>query len=135
MNIARQFVIYCLVGVVNTVAGLTIIFGLSAGLGWHYMAANAGGYAFGMALSFMLNRRITFRATAADGRAARQAGSFFAVLAAAYAVQLAALYVMVEWWRVPQAGAQVAAIFIYTITGFLGSRFIVFSGRARIPKT
>ena len=135
MKIARQFATYCLIGVVNTAVSLAIIMGLMAGLDWHYMVANAAGYICGIALSFFLNRRLTFRDTALQGGAARQAGSFFAVLAAAYGVQLAALYAMVEWWRVPEIPAQVAAILVYTAAGFLGSRFLVFAGRPRVPKT
>ena len=135
MKIGRQFITYCLVGVANTVAGLAVIFALSVGLGWHYIAANAGGYICGVALSFILNRRITFRDTALQGRATRQAGPFFVVLAVAYGVQLAALYAMVEWWRVPELPAQAAAILIYTAVGFLGSRFLVFPGHPPVPKT
>lgn len=129
MKIAQQFVTYCLVGVVNTVVSLAIIIALLAGLGWHYILANAAGYACGIALSFFLNRRMTFRDTALQGRAGRQAAPFLAVLAGAYGVQLAALYAMVEWWRVPEISAQVAAIIIYTAAGFLGSRFLVFADR------
>ena len=89
----------------------------------------------GVVLSFILNRRLTFRDTALYAPARRQAGPFFAVLAAAYGVQLAALYAMVEWWRVPEVFAQVAAIAIYTAAGFLGSRFLVFANSPQVPKT
>lgn len=129
-GMARQFVAYCGVGLVNTAAGLAVILVLSHVMGWHYMAANAGGYAFGVVISFILNRRFTFRSTAAAGG---QFWRFAILLLCAYGVQLAALYGMVEHLHLPEAGAQILAIGLYTLLGFFGSRFLVFSNPSDIP--
>jgi putative flippase GtrA len=130
MKIARQFMAYCGVGIVNTAAGLGIILLLSHVFGWHYMAANAGGYVCGVVISFALNRRFTFRS---QGAAGRQFGRFAILLLCAYGVQLVALYGMVEHLHLPEAGAQILAIGLYTLLGFFGSRFLVFSNRSDDP--
>lgn len=124
-----QFLKYCGVGVVNTVVGLAVILGLSHFAGWHYVAANAAGYAVGLVCSFILNRTFTFRESAAGTAAGRQWMPFIVLMLAAYAVQLGALCVMVEWLRVPEAVAQVLAIGLYTGMGFVGSRLFVFRGK------
>ncbi|MBU0859398.1 MAG: GtrA family protein [Alphaproteobacteria bacterium] len=128
MVIARQFISWCGVGVINTIVGLLVIVALSAGLGWHYMLANAGGYVCGVALSFVLNRRFTFRDTA-PMRA--QIKPFLVVFVVAYGVQLVALYAMVGLWHWPELLAQAVAIGIYTVVGFFGSRLFVFSSLSK----
>jgi putative flippase GtrA len=129
-ELIRQFATYCGVGVVNTAVGLAVILGLSAGLGWHYVPANMGGYACGLAVSFVLNRQITFRASLPAGRAPAQARAFLAVFAAAYTVQLAALYGFVQGLHIAEMPAQVMAIAVYTAIGFLGNRFLAFASDA-----
>lgn len=54
------FIRFCSVGVLNTLIGLAIIFGLMRFGGVQYVLANAIGYAIGMMLSFALNRSWTF---------------------------------------------------------------------------
>lgn len=123
----RQFVTFCGVGVINTAAGLGMILFLSEIAGLQYMVANAGGYAFGLIVAFILHRSVTFRANSAQGRMHTQFGMFLLVFAVCYGVQLGALYGMVEILMVPKILAQILAIGVYTAVNFLGSRFLVFN--------
>ncbi|MCK4441735.1 MAG: GtrA family protein [Sulfurovaceae bacterium] len=75
-----QFIRYNLVGIINTIAGFSIIFvlmfiGLSATL------SNAIGYAIGSILSFYLNSRYTFKST---DNSKLQIAKFFAILGVSY---------------------------------------------------
>lgn len=116
----RQFATFLAVGAANTLAGLAVIFGCLHFFDLSPLAANAVGYAVGLAMSFVLNGRFTFR------RAPMSAaifGRFLLVIGAAYAANAAAVLVLSPANRYL---AQVAGMAIYTVLSFAGCRLFVF---------
>ena len=123
MGMFRQFVSFGSVGLINTLIGYAVILFVGLVLGTDAYFANACGYAVGLLISFALNRRYTF--------SSRQAilpglARFLAAFAPSYALNLAVLYLGVQWLTLPEALAQAAAITTYTLVFFLLCRFIVF---------
>ena len=122
-SIVAAFVRFGLVGVVNTAVGFAVIVALMAGAGWPPLAANVGGYAIGIVLSYLLNRRFTL-----PQRSMRRGGVLRFVFAflLAYGVNLAILWLSIHLLGVPHLLAQVLAIGSYAVWFFIMCRFYVF---------
>ena len=118
---------YLLVGVVNTLIGLTSIYAGLYLLGLGDVAANAAGYAVALLFGFALNRGWTFQTR---DRPVRRMLRYGLVLAAVYAVNLVTVLYARDVWAIGSYAAQAAGIVPYTLTGYLGSRFLVFAGGA-----
>lgn len=115
-----------LAGAVNTAVGLAVILFLDIGLGIDPRAANAAGYAVGIACSFALNRSFVFRHGGALGIAAAR---YAAVVAFAFALNqgvLAAAGHVLDQSPSARVLAQLAAMAAYTGAVFVLSRFWVF---------
>jgi putative flippase GtrA len=54
--------VYSTIGVLNTVTDFLVFVLLTSGLGYHYIPANMVSYSVGVILSFIMNRKFTFRA-------------------------------------------------------------------------
>lgn len=115
---------FAVVGVLNTTAGLGAIYGARA-LGLDEVPANAAGYALGLALSFTLNRRWTFRQR---GPLPALALRFAVVTLFAWLLNLAVLLVLLRW-DVAGALAQAGAVATYTVASYLGLRCWAFADR------
>lgn len=120
----RRLARFAIVGLSNTVLGLSLIFGAKAMLGFGDAAANVTGYAVVVTLSFMLNRQWTFED---GGNAAASLLRFLLVLAAAYLANLATVVAAIELLGVNGYLAHVLGVFPYAATGYLGSRLFVFT--------
>ena len=118
------FIRFCSVGVLNTLIGLAIIFGLMRFGGVQYVLANAIGYAVGMALSFALNRSWTF---AHNGPILHSALQWALVIAVAYAVNISLVVAVHEYFGVDRYLSQAFGVLAYTGLSFLGGRFYAFS--------
>lgn len=112
------------VGVVNTVVGLLSIYALKALAGLGDAAANAGGYAVGLACSFVLNRRWTF---AHDGPVLPAVLRFAVVFGVAYAANLALVLAAIRFAGIDAYVAQALGIPPYTLLFYLGSRHFAFA--------
>jgi putative flippase GtrA len=126
-----EMVRYGLVGIANTVVCLSAIY-----LGLHvislpYTAANAIGYALGLTVSFLLNRRFTFHSSRRIF--SREPALFLAVAGVSYAVQMGALVLLIELLRMDQSLAQIPAMAVYTACGYVGNKFLTFRRRASSP--
>ena len=117
---------YGLAGAANSLFGLAVIAALDVGLGVASNLANAGGYAAGLVLAFLLNRSFVFRSQ----RSAQATGPRFALAAlAAFALNQLVLTLALrvlddaDWARL---AAQLAGMATYTASLFLACRFWVF---------
>lgn len=118
---------YALVGVVNTLVGFSIIIGLEQGLKLNPFLANAGGYAAGICISFVLSQLFVFRARST---ARRSAPRYALAVAGAFGLNQGVL--ALARWLTPDAAlwavlAQGAATGSYTVALFLLSRYWVFA--------
>ena len=114
---------YVAVGLANTTLGYGVILLLQLGFELHPMFANAGGFAAGWVLSYVLNRRYTFRSTRShiEGLPAYAASALLC-----YSINAAVLYGALNWVRMPALAAQALAMASYTVSFYLLSRYVVF---------
>lgn len=59
--IDKTFIKFVLVGVVNTLFGTAVMFGCYNLLHWNYWLSSAANYVLGSVLSYLLNKRFTFK--------------------------------------------------------------------------
>ena len=123
-----QVLKFGVVGVVNTVVTLATIYVLYVFFDVPYLAANAVGYVLGFINSFVLNKVWTFRS---KGKVLAESILFIAVFLVCYLLQLAALGVLTDWFRVNLAIAQILAFAVYTGFNFLGNKLVTFRAGAR----
>jgi putative flippase GtrA len=114
---------YLAVGVANTSLSLAVIYGCMAILGAGVHESNAVGYVFGVVLSFVLNKRWTFRH---KGSAWASFAKWLGVLAVAYMCNLAVVHVSAVVLGIDPYLSQLTGIPVYVAVGFLGSRLLVF---------
>lgn len=118
------------VGVVNTAVGLLVIYGCKWGLGLSDGIANAAGYGLGVCVSFLLNRRWTFR----DGGAFSPALlRFLFVFSIAYPINLLCVLGLIKWLGINSYLAQALGIPPYTVTCYLANRYFVFRKIHSLP--
>ena len=117
---------YLLVGVVNTMVGLGIIYLAMYFLHMDLASSNAFGYAIGIMVSFALNKKWTF---ASQDHVVYSFLRYLLVLGVAYAANLATvLFANAHFYLNPYL-SQALGIIPYTTIGFLGSRYFAFRER------
>ena len=122
-GIHKQLVRFGLVGLLNTLIGITAIYGLMFFFNTNLMLANGIGYAIGLVVSFMLNKTWTF----SDRQGLKQVFPLYLVIAAvAYGINLAVVVTTHEILEFDPYLAQITGIGFYTIMMFVGSRWLVF---------
>lgn len=118
---------YGLVGVANTLFGLTMIyFAKFVGIG--DVIANLFGYCCGLLLSFKLNSKWTFQY---QGRLLPAFYTFCAVIVTSYLVNLSIVITAIRVLGVNSYIAQAMGIIPYTVASYLGCRFLVFPDKFR----
>ncbi|MCC8396221.1 GtrA family protein [Paraburkholderia sp. MMS20-SJTR3] len=120
----QQFIKYLLVGGLNTLISAAIIFAVQAA-GARPVVANLSGYAIGVAISYALNSKYTFRTAVSRYTAIR----FLLVLLIAYLANLATMLAVLHVTHAPYI-AQLCGIPVYVIVGFLGNRYWAMRERA-----
>lgn len=114
---------YGLVGIVNTLFGLTMIY-LAKYIGAGDIVANVFGYSCGLLLSFKLNSKWTFRY---QGHLLPAFYGFCAVILASYLLNLTVVLIAIHYMAINGYLAQTIGIIPYTIASYVGFRFLVFS--------
>ena len=118
---------FVLTGVLNTVAGLTVIVLTRDFVGLSDYAANAAGYAVGLGLGFWLNRKWTFEDRQ---QVTKTAPRYALAFAFSYATNVTMLHVCLDMLAVERNLAQIAAVSTYSATFFLLCRRLVFQSPA-----
>lgn len=122
-GLIRQSLRFGAVGLVNTAIGLLAIYAVIFFFNTGPAAANAVGYAIGLAVSFALNRIWTF----GDGRAVGKVLPRYLLAAAiSYLLNLSVVLLCTHYFGVGPYLVQLFGIGIYTVTMFLGCRWFVF---------
>lgn len=116
---------YGLIGVLNTVLTLAVIFALMHWFGVPPLAANAMGYLVGFANSFVLNRIWVFRSQAP---VARSMARFVVSALIAYGLNAAVIHIGVAHAGASKYWIQVVGAVVYTGCLFLLSRMWAFAG-------
>lgn len=116
---------YSLSGALNTVAGFSTIFALTA-LGFQPYAANAAGYLVGLILGFFVSRRFVFRH---EGRMSSQGIRYLMAFGVCFAINLLVLRFSLQA-GVHEMLAQAISTAVYIVAMFLALRLFVFHHRA-----
>ncbi|MBL8198740.1 MAG: GtrA family protein [Chromatiales bacterium] len=118
-----RFARFLMVGVVNTMAGYSVIMFLQYGVGLTPLMANAGGYLVGWVVSYVLSRRFVFQSQ----RSHKDSMPTFVVAAlCCYGVNAAVLHYSLSWLGLPGPFAQAVAMASYTVSFYLVNRHVVF---------
>jgi putative flippase GtrA len=121
------------VGVLNTLVGLTCIYGCMYVFDLSYIAANAFGYAVGLVISFFLNKNWTF---SHNGPWLAALSRWLAVAGLAYGFNLISVVVTHQYIGISAAIAQIVGVVVYSTASFLGGRYFAFAPpKARSEKT
>lgn len=115
------------VGVVNTLAGLAVIFMSKWFFGFSDALANIIGYLCGLAISFTLNRTWTFRDS---GALATSLARFLLVFLIAYLFNLVTVLLAIHALRLNSYLAHAIGVVPYTLVLFLGSHYFAFRARS-----
>jgi putative flippase GtrA len=119
----RQFATFTGVGLIAAVAHFGVLIVLVEGGDIRPVIATLWAFLAGVAVSYLLNRRYTFR----SGRPHRAAAPrFFAVSAGGFALNGAVMWFLIESWGVPYLIAQVVATAFVLIWNFSANRWWTF---------
>jgi len=118
-----QFVKYNLVGIVNTLVGISIIFILMA-TGVSATTSNIIGYTIGMFISYSLNSQYTF-GTKANSKMVM--AKFFMVLAFAYILNFITLHWLLTF--INPYISQLGSAAVYTLSSFVLMKVFIFKDR------
>ena len=121
-SLLGQLVRFGAVGVISTIVTLAVIWLLMGILGLNAYLANGGGYVFGIANSYWMNSRFTFKAKRDAGSAKR----FLVVAATSFCVNWLALAICLQLIGLNPFIAQGVAMVCYTLTFFTLSRVYAF---------
>lgn len=117
-------VCFGLVGILNTIAGFLAILFFMKIAKFSTVLSNVAGYGVGIILSYMLNRRFTFKSR----RATRYSMLWFIGAAmVAFGSNLAVLFLTLDLFGFDPVVAQASAVVAYACVFYLLSRGLVFS--------
>jgi putative flippase GtrA len=128
----NSFFRFLLVGVINTLIGLSIMFILLNLFGWTYWIATFLGNSIGAGVSYLLNRSFTF-----NSNVTRSEGipKFFFIILSCYVLSFSMGGVVAETLHLSSQGvsfiskdemAVLVGTVLYTLTNYLGQKFFVF---------
>lgn len=121
----RQIAAFAGVGIAAAIVHYSLLVGLVEIAGWRAVPATLVGYVGGGIVSYLLNRRHTYRSDRPHG----EAGWRFAVVAAAgFLLTYGAMHVLVDRWALPYLPAQVATTLIVLVWSFLAHKHWSFGG-------
>lgn len=126
------FVRFLLVGLLNTLVGLSTIYIAMYLLQLEIVQANALGYAVGILIGFALNKTWTF---SSRDHVVSSFIRYLLVLAVAYVANLATVLYTNSRFDLNPYIAQALGIIPYTAIGFLGSRYFAFHKQSSIETT
>ena len=127
--IDKKLLKFILVGIVNTLVGTAIMFGLYNLAGCSYWVSSAANYVIGSILSYVLNKKFTFRHRGQIAQSAlRFAGNIAVCYLLAYGIAKPAVQAILtdETQQVKENIAMLAGMILFTGFNYLGQRYFVF---------
>lgn len=129
----KSFLKFVLVGIVNTLVGTAIMFGLYNLAHWGYWPASLTNYVLTSILSYVLNRRFTFRNTEKGaGPALRFALNILVCYVAAYGIAKPLVRLVCSGFgeTVRDNLAMLAGMCLFTLLNYFGQKFFAFRKKA-----
>ncbi|MEH7382902.1 GtrA family protein [Bacillus sp. JJ1533] len=127
----NTFIRFLLVGVLNTLVGLSSIFMLLHVIGLSYWISTFLGNSIGAVVSYQLNRRFTFASHTAIGRSFPL---FVAVILGCYflSFSISKIVASLILAHYPNEAAVLLGTGLYTIMNYLGQKYIVFQPKKHL---
>lgn len=125
----KQFILYYIVGIINTV----VDFGIYSGVYFfttQSMVSQTAGYLAGVACSFCLNRGITFRAEK-EGNLLVQMALFLLVNLVSLGASLGFIHLLTNFCGLNGYLAKVPTVLITSLINYFGYKLLVFRGKGR----
>ena len=123
----NQFVRFALVGSSGVVVNLAVYSGSIYLLYIHYLLAATLSFVTAMSGNFILNLRWTFKTHGRGIKAIRdQYLKYAMVTLVSYGINIVVLWTLVDFWHWHKVLAQLVAIFMTTLSNFLGSKLWAF---------
>jgi glycosyltransferase involved in cell wall biosynthesis/putative flippase GtrA len=121
---------FILVGVINTLVGLSIIYAAMFFFDVGIKAANLIGYLVGLIISFTLNKKWTFK----NGDRIRSSlVRYLIVIGVAYVANLETVMFFDSYLKISPYLAQLMGVFPYALIGYLGCKFFAFPNTTTSP--
>lgn len=120
---------FIIIGIINTIVGTAIMFGLYNLAGCSYWLSSAANYIFASILSYVLNRKYTFRYS---GKTVGSFVRFAANIAVCYIIAYGAAKPFISYLfedasvRLQENIAMLTGMVIFTVLNYTGQRFFVF---------
>lgn len=120
---------FIIIGIINTIVGTAIMFGLYNLAGCSYWLSSAANYIFASILSYVLNRKYTFRYS---GKTVGSFVRFAANIAVCYLIAYGAAKPFISYLfedasvRLKENTAMLTGMVIFTVLNYAGQRFFVF---------
>ena len=121
-----QLIKFAMVGVLNTVLSLVVIYAMMSFFHVGVYMANICGYAVGIVNSFIWNKLWVFKKN--EGTVFREIAYFLVIFALCYGIQFCSLRLMIEHFSINSYLAQLLAMGVYTIMNFVLNKCITFRG-------
>lgn len=124
---------YLLVGVINTLVGMGVMFALYNLLGANYWLSSAANYVVGSILSYILNKRFTFRSRETGWKPfARFAVEIIVCYLLAYGIAKPLVLRILSGTsvRTQENLAMLAGSGLFAVFNYFGQRFFVFRERS-----
>lgn len=134
----RKFIIFCLVGVVNTLVGTAVMYGLYNLAHCGYWFSSAMNYVIGSIVSYFLNKRFTFKSSE---RSWQEIARFVINIAVCWLIAygLAKPLVRMIFSGLSEKAndnlAMLAGMVIFTGLNYLGQRFFTFKDSGKDGST
>jgi putative flippase GtrA len=119
----KQLIKFLVVGALNTLLGYAVIFACMYLLGLSALLSNVIGYAFGLVLSYVLNRKVTFQSTS---KSKAEVFRFLLVFLIAYFANFFVLLMLINVWKFHEGGSQLVAGVVYVLFSFVLNKYYVF---------
>lgn len=117
---------YLVVGFINTVLGLLLIYTLKWFFGMSDVLSNMIGYMVGICVAYTLNGSWVFRYS---GYHVTSVPKFIFVIFVAYSSNLYTVLFLIEKFEVSGYLAQAVGIAPYTLIGYIGNKYFVFKNK------
>lgn len=118
---------FILVGILNTLVGLSVIYAAMYFFDFGIKSANIIGYLVGLIFSFTLNKKWTFKSKHRIGSSLIR---YLIVIGIAYVANLQTVLFSASYLKMSPYWAQLMGVFPYALIGYLGCKFFAFPDKS-----
>ena len=129
--VVRQFVKFALVGVINTLTSTSVYLLATRSFGWHPLSANALAFVVAVTVSYVLNKRWTFRDPRRDYH--RQYVQFFTVSTIGFSLSEGIIWLVHSVMGIHDLVAFGTAVVIVLFWNFTANRLWTFRRSGDLP--